>query len=133
MGRCWTAARSFPPRTSPPSWRLRNAVSKFCWLPGGDLISRAPVSDLLPCDLHLIVSNGALIKSKSGETHQRLLLPGWVARKVVEALPQYRAEAAVVFDRPGEKQVFLERIDYDDPYRGRYFRRNSHHIGEICR
>jgi Cof subfamily protein (haloacid dehalogenase superfamily) len=90
------------------------------------------VSDLLPCDLHLIVSNGALIKSKTGETHQRLLLPAFVARKVVEALPQYRAEAAVVFDRPGEKQVFLERIDYDDPYRGRYFRRNSHHIGEIA-
>lgn len=89
------------------------------------------VSDSIPCDLHLIVNNGALIKSKTGETHQRLLLPADVARKVVEALPQYRAEAAVVFDRPGEKQVFLERIDYDDPFRGRYFRRNSLHIGEI--
>ena len=89
------------------------------------------VSDLLPCDLHLIVNNGALIKTKSGETHQRLLLPAEVARRVVEALPQYRAEAAVVFDRPGEKQVFLESINYDDPYRGRYFRRNSQHIGEI--
>ena len=89
------------------------------------------VSDLIPCDLHLIVNNGALIKSKSGETHQRLLLPAEIARRVVEALPRYLPEAAVVFDRPGEKQVFLERIDYDDPYRGRYFRRNSHHIGEI--
>ena len=89
------------------------------------------VSDLIPCELHLIVNNGALIKSKSGETHQRLLLPAEVARQVVDALPHYRAEAAVVFDRPGDKQVFLERIDYDDPYRGRYFRRNSHHIGEI--
>jgi hydroxymethylpyrimidine pyrophosphatase-like HAD family hydrolase len=90
------------------------------------------VSDLLRCDLHLSVSNGALIKSKTGETHQRRLLPASVARSVVEALPRYRAEAAVVFDRPGEKQVFLERIDYDDPGRGRYFRRNSHHIGEIA-
>lgn len=89
------------------------------------------VSDMIPCGLHLIVNNGALIKSKSGETHHRLLLPAKVARKVVEGLPQYLAEAAVVFDRPGEKQVFLERIDYDDPYRGRYFRRNSQHIGEI--
>jgi Cof subfamily protein (haloacid dehalogenase superfamily) len=89
------------------------------------------VSDLIPCDLHLIVSNGALIKSKSGETHQRRLLPASIAQQVVESLPQYLADAAVVFDRPGEKQVFLERINYDDPYRGRYFRRNSHHIGEI--
>ena len=89
------------------------------------------VSDLIPSDLYLIVNNGALIKSKSGDTYQRLLLPAEIARRVLEALPQYLAEAAVVFDRPGEKQVFLERIDYDDPYRGRYFRRNSHHIGEI--
>ncbi len=89
------------------------------------------VSDLLPCDLHLIVNNGALIKSKTGETHQRRLLASAVARKVVEAMPQFRAEAAVVFDRPGEKQVFLERIDWDDPQRGRYFRRNRQHIGEI--
>jgi Cof subfamily protein (haloacid dehalogenase superfamily) len=89
------------------------------------------ISDALPCDLHLIVSNGSLIKSKTGETHQRLLLPSATARKVVEALPQFRAEAAVVFDRPGDKQVFLEQIDYDDPYRGKYFRRNRDHIAEI--
>ena len=50
---------------------------------------------------------------------------------MVEALPQFRAEAAVVFDRPGDKQVFLEQIDYDDPYRGKYFRRNRDHIAEI--
>ncbi len=90
------------------------------------------VSDLLPCELHLIVNNGALIKSKTGETHQRRLLASAVARRVVEALPQFRAEAAVVFDRPGEKQVFLERIDWEDPQRGRYFRRNRPHIGEIA-
>jgi HAD superfamily hydrolase (TIGR01484 family) len=86
------------------------------------------VSDLLPCCLHLIVSNGALIKSKMGETHQRLLLPSAVARRVVDATPQFRAEAAVVFDRPGQKQVFLERVDWDDAQRGRYLRRNHEKI-----
>jgi Cof subfamily protein (haloacid dehalogenase superfamily) len=90
------------------------------------------ISDSLACDLHLIVSNGALIKSKTGETHRRFLLPSAVARRVVEAMPQFRAEAAVVFDRPGEKQVFLERIDWDDPQRGKYLRRNHQHIGEIA-
>ncbi len=90
------------------------------------------VSDLLPCDLHLIVNNGALIKSKQGETHQRLLLPTEVARRVLESVPQFRAEAALVFDRPGQKQVFLESIDWEDAQRGRYFRRNRPHIGEIA-
>jgi Cof subfamily protein (haloacid dehalogenase superfamily) len=90
------------------------------------------VSDLLPCCLHLIVSNGALIKSKTGETHQRLLLPSAIARRVVEATPEFRAEAAVVFDRPGQKQVFLERVDWDESQRGRYLRRNQAHVAEIA-
>ena len=39
------------------------------------------IAEQLPCDLHLIVSNGALIKSKNGETHQRLLLPSEIAHR----------------------------------------------------
>jgi HAD superfamily hydrolase (TIGR01484 family) len=67
-----------------------------------------PIADALPCDLHLIVSNGALIKSKSGETHQRLLLPSQTARRVIESTEAFRANAAVIFDRPMERQVILE-------------------------
>src|SRR5271170_4673493 len=89
-----------------------------------------PIADALPCDLHLIVNNGALIKSKSGETHQRLLLPSKTARQVLEAMPNFRAIAAVVFDRPHERQVIMERVDWDDPQRGGYFRRNRAFIAE---
>src|ERR1700741_1608339 len=34
-----------------------------------------PIADSLPCDLHCIVNNGAVIKSKDGITGQRHLLP----------------------------------------------------------
>jgi Cof subfamily protein (haloacid dehalogenase superfamily) len=91
-----------------------------------------PIADALPCDLHLIVNNGALIKSKSGETHQRLLLPSDTARRVLEAMPEFRAIAAVVFDRPHERQVIMERVDWDDPQRGGYFRRNRAFIAEVA-
>jgi Cof subfamily protein (haloacid dehalogenase superfamily) len=89
-----------------------------------------PIANALPCDLHLIVNNGALIKSKNGETLQRLLLPSKTARQVLEATPELRANAAVVFDRPHERQVIMERVDWDDPLRGRYFRRNRPYIAE---
>lgn len=88
------------------------------------------IADALPCDLHLIVNNGSLIKSKSGETHQKLLLASGTARRVLEATPEFRAGAAVVFDRPGGKQVILERIDWEDPLRGGYFRRNREFLAE---
>ena len=90
-----------------------------------------PIADALPCDLHLIVNNGALIKSKDGETHQRLLLPSATARRVLEAMPEFRDIAAVVFDRPRERQVIMERVDWDDPQRGGYFRRNRAFIAEV--
>jgi 5-amino-6-(5-phospho-D-ribitylamino)uracil phosphatase len=85
----------------------------------------------LPCELHLIVNNGSLIKSKEGATHQRFLLPATVARRVLEATPEYRSSAAVVFDRPRENQVILETVDWDDPFRGGYYRRSREFIAQV--
>jgi Cof subfamily protein (haloacid dehalogenase superfamily) len=89
------------------------------------------VSDGIPCDLFLITSNGAVIKSKSGDTHQRVLLSRDTARAVLDATVEFRPEAAVVFDRPHANQMVLEKIDWDDPVRGGYFRRNREHVAEV--
>jgi Cof subfamily protein (haloacid dehalogenase superfamily) len=90
-----------------------------------------PIADALKCELHLIVSNGALIKSKNGETHQQLLLPSDTARQVLEATAEFRANAGVVFDRPLERQLIFERVDWNDPRRGGYFERNRAYIAEV--
>jgi hydroxymethylpyrimidine pyrophosphatase-like HAD family hydrolase len=58
-------------------------------------------------------------------------LPLGVARSVLEATPQFRDMAAVCFDRQGENQVIFERIDWDDPLRRGYFKRNKEHIAEV--
>jgi Cof subfamily protein (haloacid dehalogenase superfamily) len=91
-----------------------------------------PIAEQLPCELHLIVNNGALIKSKCGETHLRRLLPSSTARGVLEQTAEFRSCAAVVFDRPRENQVIMERVDWDDPVRGGYFRRNREYIAELA-
>jgi Cof subfamily protein (haloacid dehalogenase superfamily) len=90
-----------------------------------------PISDSLPCDLHLIVNNGALIKSKDGATLLRHLLPTATARRVLDATEDYRAATAIVFDRPREAQVVMEHIDFADPLRGPYFRRNAEFLAEV--
>ncbi len=89
------------------------------------------VTDALPCELHLIVNNGSLIKNKAGETHQRSLLPAATARRVLEATPEFRHYASVVFDRPRENQVIMEEVDWDDPFRGGYFRRSREFIAQV--
>ncbi len=90
-----------------------------------------PIADAIPCDLHFIVNNGAVIKSKGGVTDLRHLLPSETARKVLDATEEFRNGAAVVFDRPREMQVMMERADWDHPIRGKYLRRNREYIGEI--
>ena len=90
-----------------------------------------PIADSLPCDLHFIVNNGALTKSKDGATDVRHLLPTATARKVLDATEEFRSGAAVIFDRPREMQVMMECADWEHPVRGRYLRRNREYIGFI--
>ena len=89
-----------------------------------------PVAQMLPCDLHLIVNNGALTKSLGGATLARRLLPTATARLALEATREFRDCASVMFDRPGERQLILERIDWSHPLRASYFRKNSMFLSE---
>jgi Cof subfamily protein (haloacid dehalogenase superfamily) len=90
-----------------------------------------PIADALTCDFHLIVSNGALIKSKSGATHMRRLLPSGIARRVLEITEEFRPSAAVIFDRDAARQVIVERVVWDDPLRGRYYSKIREHLAEV--
>ncbi|MGH9716351.1 MAG: HAD family hydrolase [Candidatus Acidiferrales bacterium] len=85
----------------------------------------------LECDVDFISSNGAVIKSRSGETHYRRLLPTAVAREVLKATPEYRACAGVIFDRPRERQVIFEKIDWNGAYVGPYLSRHREQVAEI--
>jgi hypothetical protein len=60
------------------------------------------------------------------------MLPAETARQVLAATPEFRGSAAVIFDRPGARQVIMERVDWDDPFRGGYFRRNREYIAEVA-
>jgi 5-amino-6-(5-phospho-D-ribitylamino)uracil phosphatase len=93
--------------------------------------SARAIAGELACDAHLIVSNGALIKSAAGETHYRHLLPAGTARQVLEATAEFRSCTGVIFDRPFAKQVVFERVDWDGPFVGAYLRTHRQHVAEI--
>src|ERR1700688_2106514 len=64
-----------------------------------------PIARQFPCPLTMIVNNGAMVKSSNGDTHLRKLLPREVARRVLEAMDEFRDLASVCFDRPRENQL----------------------------
>jgi Cof subfamily protein (haloacid dehalogenase superfamily) len=91
-----------------------------------------PVFDALSDPLTLIVNNGALVKSRRGETLVSHLLPCEVARHVLEATCDFRDTAAVVFDRVREGQVVFERIDWETRRTRSYALRNRAFLSEVA-
>jgi Cof subfamily protein (haloacid dehalogenase superfamily) len=88
-----------------------------------------PVARKLDSPLTMIVNNGALIRSKDGQTHLRHLLPRETAKRVLDLTLPWRDGAAVIFDRPLANQIMLQVLDPDDSLRYAYYARNKEFIG----
>jgi Cof subfamily protein (haloacid dehalogenase superfamily) len=86
------------------------------------------VIDLLPVPLTLIVNNGAVVKRKTGETEWRHVLERDVARRILAETQHLEDSVAVVFDRPGERQIVFERMDWAHPNRRGYYEKNKAYI-----
>ena len=87
----------------------------------------------LPDDLTLLVYNGAIARSRSGETLLRRLLPRTVARQVLAATVEWRHETACVFDRPLAGQLVYDLMDWSGPNRAGFRRRNAAIIQAVDR
>jgi Cof subfamily protein (haloacid dehalogenase superfamily) len=83
------------------------------------------VVDLLPMPLTLIVNNGAVVKRKTGETLMRHVLPRETARRVLDDTRHLEDSVAIVFDRPDERQIVFERMDWSHPNRRGYYEKNK--------
>jgi len=89
-----------------------------------------PIFEQLPPPLTLILSNGAVVKTRDGQTLTRRLLPREIAHHVLQRTPEHRESAAVVFDRPRDGQVVFEAIDWDHPRHARFFAVNRPFLAE---
>ncbi|MGB7848326.1 MAG: Cof-type HAD-IIB family hydrolase [Candidatus Acidiferrum sp.] len=89
-----------------------------------------PVAQQIDSPLTMIVNNGALVRTKQGQTLVRHLLPRETARRVLLATEQWRTATAVVFDRPKANQVMLQTIDWKDATREGYYARNREFLAE---
>jgi Cof subfamily protein (haloacid dehalogenase superfamily) len=86
------------------------------------------VVDRLPIPLTLIVNNGAVVKRRTGETELRHVLPRDAARRVLDETRHLEDSVAVVFDRPDERQIVFEHMDWSHPNRRGYYDRNKDFI-----
>lgn len=85
----------------------------------------APVVELLPIPLTLILNNGAVVKRKTGETELRHVLAREAARRILDETRHLEDSVAIVFDRPDERQIVFERMDWSLPNRRGYYEKNK--------
>ena len=90
-----------------------------------------PVAKSLRCPITMIVNNGGLIRSHDGQTRYKRLLHIGTARSVLQLARQWRHGMALIFDRPCENQLILERLDREDSLRYTYYSRNLKFIGIV--
>src|SRR5437867_12023520 len=91
-----------------------------------------PIADLLPIPLTLVVNNGAVVKRKTGETEIRNLLSREAAQIVLVETRHLEDCVAVVFDRPDERQIVFERMDWSHPNRRGYYEKNKAFISQTA-
>jgi len=89
-----------------------------------------PIVDLLPLPLTLVCNNGAIVKDNTGETMMRHLLSREAARQVLAGTRHFEDSVAIVFDRPDERQIVFERMDWSHPNRRGYYEKNKAYIAE---
>jgi Cof subfamily protein (haloacid dehalogenase superfamily) len=87
-----------------------------------------PVAKLLSIPPTLVCNNGALVKNEAGETVMRHLLPRDAARGVLADTRRYEDSVAIIFDRPDERQIVFERMDWSHPNRRGYYEQNRSFI-----
>jgi Cof subfamily protein (haloacid dehalogenase superfamily) len=89
-----------------------------------------PIAELVPIPLTLIVNNGAVVKDRTGATALRHLLGRAAAKHVLAGTRAYEDSVALVFDRPDERQIVFDRMDWLHPHRRGYYEKNKAFIAE---
>jgi Cof subfamily protein (haloacid dehalogenase superfamily) len=113
---------------------IRDAASRgihIAIVTGRSFFFALPAVADLPDPLTLVVHNGAIARTRTGDTLMRRLMPREIALDVITATHPWRDSAVVIFDRPLAGQMVYDRMDWDHPNRSRFRERNRQIIEQV--
>jgi Cof subfamily protein (haloacid dehalogenase superfamily) len=84
-----------------------------------------PVAQEIGIPCWLISSNGALVRSTTGETFYSDLLPASTAARLIRHMDNFRGHAVLTFDRQGNNALALERFEELNQSISRWLQVNS--------
>ncbi len=104
-----------PPRNREALEAAHRAGVEVALVTGRRFTFALPIAEQLPFELVMITSNGALVKSRAGETYYRDLLPRETAARVLEHTRRWRGYSILVYDVEGAGQLVLEGLEKRTP------------------
>jgi len=90
-----------------------------------------PVAQQMGIPVGMISSNGALVRSSTGETLYTNRLPAKTAAKLIQYMDDFRGHAVLTFDRQGQDALVLERFEELNQSISRWLEMNSQFIQYI--
>lgn len=90
-----------------------------------------PAVAALPDPLTLVVHNGAIARTRGGDTLMRRLMPRAAALDLLGATARWRDAAVVIFDRPAAGQLVYDLLDWEQPNRAGFRDRNREIIEQV--
>ena len=90
-----------------------------------------PIARQLGIPVSLISSNGAVVRSTTGETFYTDRLPAAIAHKLICHMDDFRGHAVLTFDRSGQDALVLERADEITSSVSRWVESNAAHISYV--
>jgi hydroxymethylpyrimidine pyrophosphatase-like HAD family hydrolase len=91
----------------------------------------APYVKKIPFPTTVITSNGALIRTPTGEVAFQSFLPREVALKVLETLQAFRPYTVAIFDVPARGQVVMEDCAVNEGPLGWYLKTSLDHLSLV--
>jgi hydroxymethylpyrimidine pyrophosphatase-like HAD family hydrolase len=88
----------------------------------------APYVAKIPFPITVITSNGALIRTPTGEAVRQNFLPRTVALTVLETVQAFRPYTVAIFDVPGPGGVTMENCAIPEGPLGWYLKNNMDHL-----
>jgi Cof subfamily protein (haloacid dehalogenase superfamily) len=104
-----------PPRNVSALEAAHRAGVEVLLVTGRRFAFALPVAQLLPFELVMITSNGALVKSRSGQSYYRDLLARETAAQALEWTRRWRDYTLLAYDVDGPGQLVLERLEKRTP------------------
>ncbi len=114
-----------PPRNIEALVAAHQAGIEVVLVTGRRFTFALPVAEQIPFPHVLITSNGALIKSRSGQTYLRHLLPKETAARALESTLEWRDYTMLAFDVESEGQIILESLEKRTKLFMSWFERNK--------